>query len=1089
MPSRPWEPSSRSFNGAVICLLFAAVAYLSTSGATRNRVSLGRLRATQSSISQLHGLAYTPCRLPLQRRQPSTFFGRLPVVHSPQVASQEAKRSEMAAAAEGTGLDGEAALISVQHSVEDLKTEYDEVMFKLQQDIEIQRSRIFAQRANEITKIPGFWQQAMMNVKELYEVLSSRDLDALNYMTDIRVEYPPGDLGLVLHFFFAEENPYFQDRVLLAHILPDSMELSPGHRRTNVHWTPGAEELFLQDTSSFFQYFGDKVGVHILDQTKQPRGNRFPYHLGVLVEELYEDPLAFYTEEGEPGEGENAARAALEGELISEDAEIFDDETEELRIDDDRDDGVYMDEEGNYVDAYGNSVFADGGYIDAEGNFIPFIETDDVARRGSSAVDGKEQDPAMEAMDKVMGLQDALSDLQDGFENQIISINREFDARFGTEYDKREGIIKEVDDRFWSRALEAHSTIEESCERDPSVLAALRSIRTVAVAPAPAEEPYEVLDLIFKARDGDDARLEGGEGTGGGEEEGRGMRLRYHLHPNGTDEVVQSPHAILKAIDPDSSCPLLHWMMAAKNTASQDALASEGAEDETAAGIGFAIKEVFQQPLAYYRLWQASEEHKANGAADVPDEKDATQPQQAKLPWEEDNDGDVAIQTGVVKSEDTFEVDTKTGSYSFHVLRTRPERRVKNSTLRTLVFLHGFLGDNEDWAQVMHSLSSKAVPPSGDSDPPPVTATSDIETTLKLLSFVDEELIVQGAQSVVRRKQSELADGVIGPKDEKMSRVSESRGLTIGNMAAALAALMKQQGWSENTLIGYSMGGRIAMYMALRVPDSIGQLVVISGSAGIENRAERDERRLKDELLARDLREKGLSRFLDFWYSQPMFEKLKEQEAFPEILERRKNTGDAEQLAQALEYGTVGRMPSLWSDLKLSQKQMLFVVGSEDRKFVNLARAMRRTIRSGLRNAGNSEAVDGLVQISIAQRIHFDPVPYLSRFGYFAAARSIKNFDLIVGRQKEGTEPPPRRRRSVKKVVETNDNPASVASSSTDGEDSSEVSEKQRPKGRRGGARGRGCGRGSKAQSSDSGSNNKKPKKRGDKPAGKHKFW
>lgn len=93
------------------------------------------------------------------------------------------------------------------------------------------------------------------------------------------------------------------------------------------------------------------------------------------------------------------------------------------------DQDVYIDEDGNYVDAQGNSVFADGGYIDEKGDFIPFeLHEDDDGDgdgRSSTSMGGHlESEPSLQAMDEVMSLQDALADLREGFESQILSLQR-----------------------------------------------------------------------------------------------------------------------------------------------------------------------------------------------------------------------------------------------------------------------------------------------------------------------------------------------------------------------------------------------------------------------------------------------------------------------------------------------------------------------------------------------------------------------------------------------------------------------------------------------------------------------------------------
>src|SRR5207302_9020300 len=64
---------------------------------------------------------------------------------------------------------------------------------------------------------------------------------------------------------------------------------------------------------------------------------------------------------------------------------------------------------------------------------------------------------------------------------------------------------------------------------------------------------------------------------------------------------------------------------------------------------------------------------------------------------------------------------------------------------------------------------------------------------------------------------------------------------------------------------GYSMGARIALGLALRRPDKVARLVLASGTAGIEDEAERARRRADDEELARFIEAHEIAAFVDRW--------------------------------------------------------------------------------------------------------------------------------------------------------------------------------------------------------------------------------
>src|SRR3954451_23990063 len=73
-------------------------------------------------------------------------------------------------------------------------------------------------------------------------------------------------------------------------------------------------------------------------------------------------------------------------------------------------------------------------------------------------------------------------------------------------------------------------------------------------------------------------------------------------------------------------------------------------------------------------------------------------------------------------------------------------------------------------------------------------------------------------------------------------------------------------------LVGYSMGGRLALHAALREPDRFGALVLVGVSAGIEERGEREDRRASDESLAEWMERRSIEEVVERWERQPVFE-------------------------------------------------------------------------------------------------------------------------------------------------------------------------------------------------------------------------
>ena len=72
-------------------------------------------------------------------------------------------------------------------------------------------------------------------------------------------------------------------------------------------------------------------------------------------------------------------------------------------------------------------------------------------------------------------------------------------------------------------------------------------------------------------------------------------------------------------------------------------------------------------------------------------------------------------------------------------------------------------------------------------------------------------------------------------------------------------------------LCGYSMGGRLALHVALAAPERVRRLVLVSGTAGIGDGGLRRARREADEALAADIERGTIEAFAERWLSQPLF--------------------------------------------------------------------------------------------------------------------------------------------------------------------------------------------------------------------------
>lgn len=151
--------------------------------------------------------------------------------------------------------------------------------------------------------------------------------------------------------------------------------------------------------------------------------------------------------------------------------------------------------------------------------------------------------------------------------------------------------------------------------------------------------------------------------------------------------------------------------------------------------------------------------------------------------------------------------------------------------------------------------------------------------------------------------------------------------------AELLAATTGHAGPDPVVLVGYSMGARIALQATLAHPDRIAALVLIGGTAGIADPAERAARRASDAALAGRIERIGVDAFLAEWLALPMFAGLARWARFD--AERRHNT--AAGLAASLRRVGTGSMEPLWDRLADGSCPLLCLTGSLDERYGALA--------------------------------------------------------------------------------------------------------------------------------------------------------
>lgn len=180
---------------------------------------------------------------------------------------------------------------------------------------------------------------------------------------------------------------------------------------------------------------------------------------------------------------------------------------------------------------------------------------------------------------------------------------------------------------------------------------------------------------------------------------------------------------------------------------------------------------------------------------------------------------------------------------------------------------------------------------------------------------------------------------------------------TMAGATDALAAGLD----APAAVVGYSMGGRVALALAVRHPGRVRRLVLLSASPGLATGAERAERRRLDAERAAAARA-DLAGFVGRWQRLPLFASLPDAVRRARAAEQARN--DPGEIARALAGLGTGAQPSYWDRLGALPPGTLAVAGARDAKFVGIARRMevradgrvRAVVLDGVGHAPHLEA-------------------------------------------------------------------------------------------------------------------------------------
>jgi 2-succinyl-6-hydroxy-2,4-cyclohexadiene-1-carboxylate synthase len=226
--------------------------------------------------------------------------------------------------------------------------------------------------------------------------------------------------------------------------------------------------------------------------------------------------------------------------------------------------------------------------------------------------------------------------------------------------------------------------------------------------------------------------------------------------------------------------------------------------------------------------------------------------------------------------------------YSYHIEGSGP----------TILLLHGFTGCKENWTTLVSSLSA----------------------SFKVITL---DLIGHG----------------------NTDSPNEVDRYEMKNVCMDIAELLHKFEVEQVHLLGYSMGGRVALAFSLLYPKLVQSLILESSSPGLASAEERKQRREADEHLALHIKQRGVPIFVDRWENISLFESQKKlpievQETIRAQRLRNRATG----LANSLRGMGTGKQPSYWDKLSTISVPVLFICGEWDEKFCRIAELMKKHV-------------------------------------------------------------------------------------------------------------------------------------------------
>ncbi|WP_242144276.1 MULTISPECIES: 2-succinyl-6-hydroxy-2,4-cyclohexadiene-1-carboxylate synthase [unclassified Bacillus cereus group] len=169
----------------------------------------------------------------------------------------------------------------------------------------------------------------------------------------------------------------------------------------------------------------------------------------------------------------------------------------------------------------------------------------------------------------------------------------------------------------------------------------------------------------------------------------------------------------------------------------------------------------------------------------------------------------------------------------------------------------------------------------------------------------------------------------------------------IQNVAVQMIKLLDYLQIEKAHILGYSMGGRLAITMSCLYPERVKSLILENCTAGLETEADRKARRMKDEQLAERIELDGIEAFVNHWENIPLFETQKIlPQCIKQAVRKERLLNHPRGLANSLRGMGTGAQPSWWNELVGLKMPVLLLSGEYDKKFFWILKNMQKRIQN-----------------------------------------------------------------------------------------------------------------------------------------------